>query len=50
VVWPDRWDAAALDGLAESLTAIKYHSLWSEFEEAAASAPLGREERKECSQ
>ncbi|MDP3071121.1 MAG: hypothetical protein Q8N18_12595 [Opitutaceae bacterium] len=34
VVWPDCWDAAAIDGLAESLTAINYHSLRSEFEDA----------------
>ena len=49
VVWPDRWDAAALDGLAESLTAINYHSLRSELEEATAIAPERAGERKEAS-
>lgn len=35
VVWPDCWDATAINGLAESLTAINYHSLRSEFMDAA---------------
>lgn len=35
VVWPERWDAAAVAGVAESLTAINYHSLRGEFEEVA---------------
>lgn len=36
VEWPDRWDADAVAQLAESLTEINYHSLRSEFTEAAA--------------
>lgn len=39
VEWPERWDAAAIDRLAESLTEINYHSLRSEFSEAALIAP-----------
>jgi hypothetical protein len=34
VVWPARWDQAALEGLGESLTAINYHSLRSAFQSA----------------
>ena len=49
VVWPDHWDAAALDGLAESLTAINYHSLRSEFEAAAEIATGRAVERKKAS-
>jgi hypothetical protein len=35
VDWPARWDAAAVERLADSLTEINYHSLRSEFTEAA---------------
>lgn len=38
VAWPERWDASAVVGLAESLTEINYHSLRGEFEEAAEAA------------
>jgi hypothetical protein len=31
VVWPTRWDAAAIDGVAASLTAINYHRLREKF-------------------
>jgi len=42
VVWPERWDASAVAGLAESLTEINYHSLRGEFEEAAGAALRAR--------
>lgn len=38
VAWPRQWDRTAIAGLAESLTAINYHSLRSEFEDAAKAA------------
>jgi hypothetical protein len=31
VVWPTKWDAAAIDGVAASLTAINYHRLREKF-------------------
>lgn len=42
VQWPARWDAAAVERLAESLTEINYHSLRSEFAEAAHAALHGK--------
>ena len=38
VDWPGRWDATAVERLADSLTEINYHSLRSAFTEAAHSA------------